>query len=213
MRSFRLYTEEQHWWSFNDYGAVLDVMQQLKPARVLEFGPGSSTLALVEGGAQHIDTCEDAPDWAAVYEERLVARFPDVVRLHRYTFGYPLTIPAVDSQLYDLALIDGPRNREYRAAVVVYALERCRAVLVPTEDAQSRMTLEAIARAHGWHITIEETGPLAGGFALLVPPILDTIDDSGFGIRDSGSEPTAAPAVESKPKAKRKSRKRATGDV
>lgn len=181
MRTFKLYPEERHWWSMNDYGAVVDAMAELRAhdfatARVLEFGPGSSTLALVEGGAETIDTCEDNPDWAQVYEARLVPRFPTPefaarIALHRYVYGDPLRIPAIDDRRYDLALIDGPLGTDHRPAVVRYALARCRAVLVPTEDKNPafRRMLHAIADELGWRISVAETGPLSGGFALFTP--------------------------------------------
>lgn len=172
MSPFALYPEERHWWSFQDYGAVLDTMRALRPARVLEFGPGSSTLALIEGGAASIDTCEDNPDWAGVYEDRLQGKYPAIVRLHRYSYAVPLTIPAIDGQTYDLALIDGPHGTNSRPPVVRYCMERCAAVLTPTEDGNPdfRRALYAIAAESGWNLTIRETGPLSGGFALLTPP-------------------------------------------
>lgn len=174
---FALYPEERHWWSFNDYGAVLETMRELTPARVLEFGPGSSTLALIEGGATHIDTCEDAADWAEVYEERLVRRYPDIVQLHRYLWSDPITIPALDGQRYDLALVDGPRGVDRRAAAVRYALDRSQAVLVPTEDQISRFrnALHAMAHERGLALVIRETGPLSGGFALFTRPTSDPV--------------------------------------
>jgi hypothetical protein len=170
---FRLYPEERHWWSFADYGAVLDVMQRLKPKRVLEFGPGSSTLALIEGGATRIDTCEDDRDWQSVYEERLQAVYPDIVTVVPYTWSDPIQVPALSRRRYDLALIDGPYTSEKRPAVIEYALNRSAAVLVPTEDdgrAQSGFLRPVIAHlAEKYQRTVEfmETGPLSGGFALL----------------------------------------------
>lgn len=194
MSEFRLYPEERHWWSMADYGAVLDVMHRLKPARVLEFGPGSSTLALVEGGAAHIDCCEDDPGWAQVYEERLTRRFPEIVHLHRYTWQEQLAIPAIDGETYDLALIDGPLGTDRRPAVVAYCLDRCRAVLAPTEDGnpEFRPALLAIAAARGLDIEIRETGPLSGGFALLrhspSPPAAPPDDENpGREMPDFGS--------------------------
>lgn len=172
MSEFRLYPEERHWWSFNDHRAVMETMLERRPTRVLEFGPGSSTLALIEGGATTIDTCEDNPDWAGVYEERLQGKFPEIVRLHRYTYAAPLTIPAIDGQTYDLALIDGPLGTNGRPLVVRYCMARCAAVLTPTEDGnpEFRRALHVIAAMSGWTLTIRETGPLSGGFALLTPP-------------------------------------------
>jgi hypothetical protein len=169
---FRLYPEERHWWSFNDYRAVLETMRERQPKRVLEFGPGSSTLALIEGGAARIDTCEDAADWAEVYEDRLQRKFPDVVRVHRYVWADPLSIPAIDGDRYDLALIDGPRGANLRHAVVRYCLDRCTAVLVPTEDSIDRAFrpfLLRLAAERGVAIAIRETGPHSVGFALFTP--------------------------------------------
>lgn len=112
-RTFALYPEERHWWSMADYGAVLDVMQRLKPERVVEFGPGSSTLSLIEGGAASIDTCEDQTDWFNTYQERIARQFPTkdfptTVTMHRYTWADPLVIPALEAKRFDLALVDGP---------------------------------------------------------------------------------------------------------
>lgn len=194
---FRLYPEERHWWSFNDYGAVLDVMRERTPARVLEFGPGSSTLALIEGGAAHIDTCEDNPDWATVYEERLARKFLGQVFLHRYSWSDPITIPSIDDQRYELALIDGPLGTQHRGPVVRYAMARCDAVLVPTEDLNRhfRQELKDIAASAGWQIAIRETGPLSGGFALLTPPAPEpaATEPENLGTPEPDEAPPAGP--------------------
>lgn len=172
-RVFRLYPEEQRWWSFNDYGAVLDVMAELKPKRVLEFGPGSSTLALIEGGAEYIATCEDDAKWFGVYAERLGQKFNGIVDVVRYTWADPLSIPSVDEQRFDLALIDGPHNVSRRVAVLRYALARCAAVLIPTEDSDEHGGLRAAiareAELAGASVRFMETGPLSGGFAMVTP--------------------------------------------
>ena len=170
---FRLYPVEQRWWSMNDYGAVLDVMTRLQPSTVLEFGPGSSTLALIEGGAARIDCCEDSPVWAATYRDRLVRRFPSIVRLVEYVWAEPLVIPAVNGCQYDLALIDGPYGTERRPTVLEYCLARCQAVLMPTEDYKARglrPAIAAIVARLGLIVEWMETGPLSGGFALVTRP-------------------------------------------
>lgn len=169
---FALYPQEQRWWSFNDYGAVLAVMERLQPRRVLEFGPGSSTLALIEGGARQIDCCEDDGDWFDRYRERLELRYPAIVKMRPYVWADPLYVPGLVGERYDLALIDGPRDTTQRPAVIDFCLQRCGAVLVPTEDHDSpssflRPVLWALAEKYGRQIEIDETGPLAGGFALL----------------------------------------------
>lgn len=168
---FALYPEERHWWSYNDYGAVLGVMDALRPRRVLEFGPGNSTLALIEGGAAHVDCCEDNPVWFNVYKERLR---PHPVRFVAYEWGDPLQILQIDGERYDMALIDGPHGWERRRAVLAYCVERCCAVLMPTEDlaygTQLRYAIQEIAQPRNCAIDWIHSGPLSGAFALITPP-------------------------------------------
>lgn len=132
---FQLYKEETSWWSFRDYAAVLSVMRRLRARDVLEFGPGASTLALVEGGANRIVTMEDDPEWFEVYDRRIAFHYGQV-DMRMYTWSDPLSIPGVDDKTFDLALIDGPLDIERRPAAVTYALARCAAVLVPLEKQQ-----------------------------------------------------------------------------
>lgn len=173
MRSFSLFPKEQHWCSFfNDYAAVLDVTDRLNPATVIEFGPGSTTLALVEGGAGQIDCMEDNPDWLAVYQERLASRFPGRVRMHRYQWADPLSIPKFDGRTFDMGFVDGPRGTLNRPAVIAWCAKRCRALLVPTEDHGCRPVLRpvisSVAEANGMTVEWMETGRLSGGYALMV---------------------------------------------
>lgn len=170
-RRFALYPEEQRWWTFEDYQTVLDVMRRIRPEKILEFGPGSSTLALIEGGAASIDTCEDDSDWAQVYRERLVERFPGIVRLHSYEWSECFTIPALDGERFDLTLIDGPRGTPRRPAVLSYALLVSRWVLMPTEEYQTRAWLRPIIveLAGARPVEFIESGRGSGAFALVGP--------------------------------------------
>lgn len=170
MPEFALYPEERRWWSFNDYRHVLETTRRLQPKTVLEFGPGSSTLALIEGGAKAIDCCEDNPDWEKVYRERLVGRFRELVSIVPYVWSDPLSIPAIDSRTYDMALIDGPLGTDRRGVVLDYCLDRCIAVLMCCETWKTRGLRAQIiqtAERRSKQIELVETGPLAGSFALL----------------------------------------------
>lgn len=169
---FRLYREERPWWSFADYRCVLEVTRAIAPRSVLEFGPGSSTLALIEGGAGIVYACEDDPHWASVAQERIADQFPGRVRMVPYLWADPLTIPAVDARRFDMALIDGPRETARRIPVLLYALERCCAVLIACEnanpeDAGLRPAVAEVVAAHRLTCEYLETGPLAGSFALI----------------------------------------------
>lgn len=165
---FRLYPEERHWWSFDDYRHVLEVTRSVKPERVLEFGPGSSTLALVEGGAGSIDCCEDDPKWSAVYRQRLEGRFGGQVKIVDYVWSDPVDIAGICPR-YDLALIDGPLGTPRRGAVLEFCLDRCDAVLICVEDAKGPGLLKTIlstAERRNRAVEITKTGPFAGSFAL-----------------------------------------------
>jgi hypothetical protein len=173
---FKLYPHEQQWWSRQDYQAVLDVMRRTGTEEVLEFGPGSSTLALIEGGATRVYACEDQEAYARRAQLCLVDRFPGRVLLHRYTWSDPLSIAALDGCIFDLALIDGPRETTKRVVPLRYALARCSWVLIPTEEWRGDghppdrwMRAVILAEAHGRPVEFIETGPGAGAFALVGP--------------------------------------------
>jgi hypothetical protein len=174
---FRLYPEERHWWSFNDYRAVLGEVQKLKAPRVLEFGPGSSTLALIEGGAVHIDTCEDDPDWAQVYRERLVDAVPkfqkdfpalEGIALHDYEWKPGLVIKDLTNATFDFALIDGPRGSLKRDAPLRFAIKRAPVVMfMDAVDSEVRGFIEKIAKRARAAVEYRDVGPLSVTAAIL----------------------------------------------
>lgn len=138
MRTFRLFPADYSWWTFADYDSLLTAIERFRPKRVLEFGPGGSTLALIEGGAQSVDSCEDDPEWLATYQTRIAAKHP-AIRLHPFTNADPLRIPALDGQWFDLAFIDGPKRTPTRAAAIAYARERAGVVLCHDAETLARL--------------------------------------------------------------------------
>lgn len=167
MKAFRLYPIEGHFCSFADYGCILDVMERYQPKSVLEFGPGWSTLALVEGGVEQVAAMEDDPHWMRIAAERL--RGHDAVHLMPYVWSDPLRL-AIDEWRFDMAVIDGPREVANREAVIRYCLPRCKRVLVPLECANGDDRLGRFVESLNVDaIELMHTGPLAGMFALLTP--------------------------------------------
>lgn len=175
MRQFRLYDPGAHWCSASDFGAIVDVTERLKPRTVLEFGPGWSTLALIEGGAESIVGCEDKAHWLEVWIERLRPH-QEQIRMVGYTWADPLpiTAPVLGRETFDLGLVDGPAETEKRIAVLEFCLQRCAAVLIPLEETPAlrgqgylRPRALTMAERYGWRVELTDTGPLAGTFALL----------------------------------------------
>lgn len=139
MRTFRLFPTDYSWWTFVDYDSLLTAVERFQPATALEFGPGGSTLALIEGGASEIHTCEDDADWAEVYRTRVASRYPGIVRLHRYEPRDPLSIPALDHKRFDLAFIDGPKRTPTREPAIRYAQARADVVLCHDAETMARL--------------------------------------------------------------------------
>ena len=173
--TFRLFPVEGHFCSMADYGAIVTIARRLGAQSALEFGPGYSTLALIEAGVPYIDCCEDNEHWAEVARKRLedVGALSGQVSLFAYQWAEPLTVPALEAinrERYDLALVDGPHNLARREAVVEYCMTRAKAVLVPLEESHGPLmhrVCDYMAARHGATLEIIPTGPLAGAFGLL----------------------------------------------
>lgn len=128
MRTFRLFPEDYSWWTFEDYDSLLTAMERFKPRSVLEFGPGGSTLALIEGGAESIDSCEYDPEWLTVYRQRIGAKYAHV-HLHPFADADPLSIPGLDDRRFDLAFVDAPKVTPTRLPAIRYAQAHAGVVL------------------------------------------------------------------------------------
>lgn len=164
--------EGAHWCSEADYRHVLHIARSHGARRVLEFGPGTTTLALVEAGATQVDTCEDDPHWTTIARERIESRFPDIIRVRPYKWAPVLCIPDCDGQRYDLAVIDGPAETGKREPAILYAIAHADRVLVALEDESTPnlwATVGRLAGFFGMDVRIANTGPLAGSYALIGP--------------------------------------------
>jgi hypothetical protein len=103
---FKLYTVEQDCLPFRDYAALLKEFQGVKTA--LEFGPGVSTLALIEAGVEKIVTLEHLAEW---YDKAL-EKFKDYpqVTVARYADEPSIAAAEVAFQDFDIAFVDSPKG-------------------------------------------------------------------------------------------------------
>jgi hypothetical protein len=184
---FRLYPTERHWWSFRDYEAVLAACERTRAAvtetegwtggmTALEFGPGSSTLALVEGGCASVDCLEDDPRWHAVYLRRTQAEVGALARVsvHLYRHADPVAHPPTDGLRYDVGHVDGPLGSENRGPSVRYCVDRCRVTLVDLEDwgcrSPTRSHVDAAVQEYGMRLEVVDVGRHMGHLAVLTHP-------------------------------------------
>lgn len=170
MRTFRLYPHEQHWWSFADYEGLLAITERIKPRRVLEFGPGSSTLALIEGGAEIVYSCEDDRKWLDTYCGRFV-KHP--VALYDYVWSDPLVVPGLkDYPKFDMSFIDGPRDTRKRVAVLEYCIAHSAVVVCPAEGPMPNSFManaaERITKERGLNLEWVTTGPLTYAMGIII---------------------------------------------
>lgn len=166
---FDLYRQEKAIFTFDDYNALLEECRTRNANRVLEFGPGISTLALIESGCGAILTCEYNDRWFNSAHELFKGR-PEVSLL-RYRNDPEVSVAGLaPDDTFDLAFVDSPIGIPSRGTVrhpgqedcnrlntVLFALERAAVVLL--HDAKrpgEEMTLSRVA-ASGHAVSMIDT--------------------------------------------------------
>lgn len=161
---FKRYPVESSIFRFDDYRALLDLARGKR--RVLEFGPGVSTLALLEASCERIASCEHTETWFS----KAAARYADDPRVtvYRYFDEVPVTVDRLpyDAE-FDFAFVDSPvgdggKRQKYhldredcsRLNTLEFALQR--APIVALHDAKRDGEQASLARleAQGfrWHM-------------------------------------------------------------
>jgi hypothetical protein len=123
MAMFALYHDERNIFSFDDYGALLAECRRINARTILEFGPGISTLALIESGAERIATCEYQDQWIAAAQERLKGHRQ--VSLHRYRNDAEVSVNGLCRARFDLAFVDSPVGQPSPRSVTHPGQEEC----------------------------------------------------------------------------------------
>lgn len=121
--SFRLYPVEHRIFEFCDYGALIDECHRVDARRVIEFGPGISTLAMVEAGVERIHTYEYQDRWFAQARELL--RGHPHVSVHRYRNEPEVAVRGQSEMKFDLAFVDSPLGVPSRGSVRHPGQEDC----------------------------------------------------------------------------------------
>jgi len=103
---FKLYTKELATFRFSDYALLMQQVKDLEAKTCLEFGPGISTLALIESGLERVVTLEHDPEWL----DANIERFKDYpqVEVRRYQ-DEPIVLADVDED-FDMAFVDSPKG-------------------------------------------------------------------------------------------------------
>lgn len=107
---FKLYTEETKTLSFEDYATILKECAALGAKTALEFGPGYSTLALIEAGLDRIVSLEHNDEWL----DKMAIRFADYpqVEVKRYQ-DEPEATADLGDESFDVAFVDSPQGFTY----------------------------------------------------------------------------------------------------
>jgi hypothetical protein len=121
---FQLYREQSRIFEFDDYGALLGECQRVGARNILEFGPGISTLALIESGAERVVTCEYQDRWLASAQE-LLKGHPQV-SVHRYHNEIDVRVSGLASgKEFDFAFVDSPLGSPSRNVIRHPGQEEC----------------------------------------------------------------------------------------
>lgn len=101
---YKLYPFDSPTFFAKDYGLLMEHAKGAKSA--LEFGPGSSTLALIEAGVGRILTCEYDEGWREKAKEKF-KDFPQVEIIPFY--DEPEARADIEGQ-FDIAFVDSPKG-------------------------------------------------------------------------------------------------------
>jgi hypothetical protein len=121
---FELFRVEQGVFTFDDYGSLMRAVSGAK--RVFEFGPGASTLAMIEAGVEKIVSAECSLEWRAKAEDRLREFVTSGrVKIIGFTNTCPVEFDAPILGVFDVAFVDSPVGIEARSAVRHKGQENC----------------------------------------------------------------------------------------
>jgi hypothetical protein len=121
---FDLFKTEQNVFTFDDYGSLMRAVSGAK--RVFEFGPGASTLAMIEAGVESIVSAECNREWRKKAEDRLRESIEaGRVEIIGFTNSCPVEFDAEIIGEFDIAFVDSPVGIEARSAVRHKGQENC----------------------------------------------------------------------------------------
>lgn len=154
---------------YAEYGALLSAVRELKPTSMLEFGPGVSTVALLEAGCDKIVTCEYDRRWLARMRRKL-GRYRNVKVVHYYN-RVDRVVPTIgDDEMFDAAFVDSPIGQggrrvrfegdgdKSRLHTTDFALLHASVVFLHDAKREGEQrTLEEIDRRGGFKIDIIDT--------------------------------------------------------
>lgn len=108
---YKLYKTDYITFRFEDYGLLLKEATGKK--RVLEFGPGCSTFALIEAGCEKIVTCEYNQEFLDSAKDK----FKDYPQVEVVRFWDEPEARAEIEGEFDLAFVDSPKGYKFIAGI------------------------------------------------------------------------------------------------
>jgi len=113
--AFDLYKNERRTFPYEDYGQLIDEVQVSGAKTAIEFGPGISTLALIESGLEEIVTCEHDQNWIDCYQRQYAKH--KQVKFYKFKNEPEVVILDLDpDKQFDFGFVDTPKG--YAAARV-----------------------------------------------------------------------------------------------
>lgn len=126
--------------------------------KVLEFGPGLSTCALLDCGC-HVWSLECDAGWFEAWSERLHRRAG--LELVLFQNLPELEVPELDGLRFDMAFVDGPPGCGYqhfsRLNAVDFAAGRTDCVMLHDAKRQKEANTLLLLRERGWQIRVLES--------------------------------------------------------
>jgi hypothetical protein len=153
---------------FEDYDLIVSIVSSLKCKVALEFGPGATTLALLDAGVETVDTYEHNQLWFDRAQHSLrTFRDQQRVFVHMYKNDAKIHLPSSPRIMFDVAIVDSPvgvskRRHEFpgqegcaRLNTLRYACEHARVVLL--HDAHRMGEINSLNRVESEGLTQDIT--------------------------------------------------------
>ena len=109
---FRLYQKEEDTLPFADYQMIMDEVRRIGAKTALEFGPGYTTLALIEAGVEKIVSLESDGEWLEKKRDELRI-YPQVHIAHYNNSPVVTADPIAEQGVFDIAIVDAPAGFHY----------------------------------------------------------------------------------------------------
>jgi len=136
----------------SEHDLLAEDARKLHLRKILEFGPGVSTLAFIQAGANTITSLEYNPEWVAKYADKF--SIYRQVRVLLFENTPHISVPETDDERYDACFVDSPTGGMFkkfsRINAALYAAAHTNRIYLHDVDRPAEQRTIAVLEDLGW---------------------------------------------------------------